>query len=93
MEKIIDFITNLGFEAVKDRIDDEKDNAIVKEQITSFLERQRKIHYYASLDEEIDFGGLEEYIKTNLMDDVKKRLFGDKSERTEAREILRGQTP
>lgn len=88
MEKIIDFITNLGFEAVKDRIVDEKDNAIVKEQITSFLERQRKIHYYASLDEEIDFGGLEEYIKTNLMDDVKKRLFGDKSERTEARAIL-----
>ena len=40
------------------------------------------------MEEEIDFKGLAEYIRGNLMDDVKNRLFGTKRERGIARQTI-----
>ena len=88
MSIVIDFIANLGLEAVRDKITDTSVEVQVKEHIAEYLSRQQRINMNVSLEEEIDFGGLSEYIQTDLMEDVKRRLFGNKSERRSARQTI-----
>lgn len=88
MSIVIDFIANLGLEAVRDKITDISAETQVKEHIADYLSRQQRFNMNVPLEEEIDFGGLSEYIKTDLMEDVKRRLFGNKSERRSARQTI-----
>lgn len=88
MSVVIDFIVNLGLETVKDKIKDVSAEAQVKEHIELFLSRHQSLNFHVSLDEEIDFAGLADYIQTNLVDDVKERCFGNKHERTAARQRI-----
>ena len=78
MSIIIDFITDLGLEIVKERISDIVTLNIVKGRIEEFLKQQLSLNYNITREEEVDFGGLAEYIRCNLLDDVKKRCFGKK---------------
>lgn len=88
MSIVIDFIANLGLEAVRDKIMDISVEVQVKEHIADYLSRQQRINMNVSLEEEVDFGGLSEYIQTDLMEDVKRRLFGNKGERRDARQTI-----
>lgn len=85
MSLVIDYIANLGLDAVKEKVADSSDETQIKEHIADYLEQERKINELISREEEIDFGGLIEYIKSDLTDDVKLRLFGEEDERRLAR--------
>ncbi|MBE7005715.1 MAG: hypothetical protein E7424_01010 [Ruminococcaceae bacterium] len=82
---ITDFIAEIGLSAVKDKITDTAAEAQVKERITDYLDRQQALNYQVSQDEEVDLEGLAEYICSDMIEDVKLRLFGDKKERGAAR--------
>ena len=92
MSIVIEFIANLGLETVKEKISDAVAEIKVKERIKNYLATHQSYNFNVSLDEEIDFGGLAEFVKTDLLDDVKLRCFGDKSERRSARQRIMEQS-
>lgn len=88
MSVVIDFIADIGLEAVKDKAVDKVQQTEVNRRLNEYLARQKKLNFNVGLDEEIDFQGLAEYIKGELLEDVKLRLFGNKRERREARTVI-----
>lgn len=82
---IIDYIVEIGLDAVKDKHLNATDRKSLQDRLKNFIERQRKINFECALEEEIDFGGLAGYIQNDLMEDVQLRLFGNKGERDAAR--------
>jgi len=86
--KIIDYIVDLGIEAVKDKVKNSFEEQQVRRRLENFLKKEKKLNWTCSLKEEIDFGGLAEYIQTSFPDDVKERLFGNRKERGVARQRI-----
>lgn len=85
---LIDYIVGIGLDAVKDKIHDGAEEQILRDRLKSYIERQAKINFHCTLEEEIDFGGLSNYIQNDLITDVQSCLFGDKKERGMARKII-----
>lgn len=85
---IVDFIVEIGLEAVKDKICDVKELNDIRCRLKEFVERQAYVNEQCSMEEEFDFQGLIEYIKNDLINDVQIRLFGDRKERGIARETI-----
>ena len=67
----IDYIVEIGLDAIKNE-------ALPVKQ---FIERQEKINLSCSREEELDFAGLADYIRTSLLIDVQVLLFGEQKER------------
>lgn len=86
--KVIDYVVSLGLEAVKDKIQTKHESRQVCDRLEAFILRQKKINWNCTREEEIDFGGLIEYIRTNFLEDVQMRLFGNKKERGIARNTI-----
>lgn len=86
--KVIDYVVSLGLEAVKDKIQSKHESKQVRDRLKDFILRQKKINWNCTSEEEIDFGGLIEYIQTNLLEDVQMRLFGNRKERGIARNTI-----
>ena len=80
-DTILGFIADIGLDAAKGRYKITRDELQARAKLTDYLARQQKYNFNCSLEEEIDFEGLAEYIRSNLMDDVKNRLFGTRKER------------
>lgn len=87
-ESIIGVIADIGVDAAKDHFKDKLFDAKAKERLSDYLTRQKEYNFNCSLEEEIDFEGLAEYIHSDLMDDVTIRLFGKQRERGIARERI-----
>ena len=87
-DTILGFIADIGLDAAKGRYKITLDKLQARAELTDYLARQQKYMFDCSLDEEIDFEGLAEYIRYNLMDDVQNRLFGTKKERGIARQAI-----
>ena len=87
-EKTIGIIADIGIDAAKEHFKNKLLDAKAKEKLSEYLTRQEKYNFNCSLEEEIDFEGLAEYIHNDLMGDVKIRLFGEKRERGIARETI-----
>ena len=87
-DTILGFIADIGLDAAKGRYKITQDELQARAKLTDYLARQQKYNFDCSLEEEIDFEGLAEYIRGNLMDDVKNRLFGTKRERGIARQTI-----
>ena len=68
------YVADLGLDVGKDYIKGKYDEKKLRESLISYIERQRKYNDVCSLAEEIDFQGLIEYIRDNLLDDVVKRI-------------------
>lgn len=83
--KIVDYIVSLGFDVVKDKVNSEIEAKQVRDRLKKFIENQQKINLKCTREEEIDFDGVANYIQTELLEDVQKRLFGNKTERGVAR--------
>ena len=77
VEKISDYIVDIGIEAVKDKIKTAQEESAIRRRLNDFLERQYKYNLSCTLEEEIDFQGIAEYIRGDLLEDVKRRLFGN----------------
>lgn len=85
---IVDLIANMGFDAIKDKISDTINETQAKQKIINYLNQQQKLNFQVSREEEIDFGGIADYIRTNFMDDVKQRFYGNTKERGAARQRI-----
>ena len=88
MGAVFDFAVNVGVETVKEKIEDASAEKQVRQRLTEYLEKQKKLNNSISLEEEIDFEELCQYISQNMMDDIKKRFWGDKHERRQARKTI-----
>lgn len=86
--KISDYVVDIGVDAVKDKIKDSREEAEIRCRLNEFLEREQKYNLNCTLEEEIDFQGLAEYIRGDLLEDVKLRLFGNIIERGRARQSI-----
>ena len=87
-DTILGIIADIGLDAAKGRYKSTRDEIQARAKLTDYLARQQKYNFDCSLEEEIDFEGLAEYIRNDLMDDVKNRLFGTKKERGIARQAI-----
>lgn len=76
-----EYIANIGLDAIKDKIKDPIMEIAVKKRLDEFLEKQEKLNFNCSLEEEVDFESLANYIRNDLIEDVKIRFFGDKEAR------------
>lgn len=89
MSVILDCIVEIGLNVVRESISTPLQEAQVRKRLHEYLEKQKKLNFGCTKEEEIDFQQLAEYIQNSLPDDIKRRLFGDKDERTRAhRSIL-----
>ncbi len=89
---LFDFSVQLGLEAIKDRLSDDAEKAIAKDRLETYLEHQAKLNFECTREEEIDFQALADYIRINLITDVKKHFFGSGIERTKALADIRRKT-
>ncbi len=76
-----DFLINGCLEVSKDKIKDTAQEKAVRRHIEEFMKRQEKLNFQVSLDEEIDFEALADYLCEDLLDDLRLRLRGNKLER------------
>lgn len=88
IKTLSEYLVSLGLEAGKNHFKDRFEEKRIQSKLKSYIERQRKYNEMCTLAEEIDFEGLIEYIRQQLMFDVEKRLFGRKQERGSARESI-----
>lgn len=75
-----DYLVTLGLDGLKEFIGDKYNEHQMAEAIRTYVERQRDINFTCTRDEEIDFGGVVEYLCGNFHDDIEKRLTGVTSE-------------
>lgn len=95
-KEILDTIFSAALEAVKDwgvnalrsRYETHMETKEIGLLLDSYLSRKMGENFFATREEEIDFGGLAEYVKGEMIDDVSMSLFGDKEQRKKAREKI-----
>ena len=85
---ILESIADIGVSVLESHVNRTIEKAEIHNKIEQYIERQQKYNFNCSVEEEIDFEGLAEYIKGSLIDDVERRLFGTKQERAEARKKI-----
>uniref|UniRef100_UPI004056272F hypothetical protein n=1 Tax=Acetatifactor sp. TaxID=1872090 RepID=UPI004056272F len=78
------YLIELGFAVSLDRIKEKCHEAIVRERIEIYINQQTKYNFTCTKEEEIDFGALCDYLRTDLLDDVRLRLRGTLPERAAA---------
>ena len=78
------YLVDIGLEVSRDKIKDALEEKQARERIKSFIDRQAKYNFSCSLEEEIDFGALSEYMKGDLISDLRLRLRGTTTERAAA---------
>lgn len=78
------YLIELGFAVSIDRIKEEVHEAIVRERIETYINHQAKYNFTCTREEEIDFGAICDYLRIDLLDDVRLRLRGTLPERTAA---------
>lgn len=87
-ETALGFIADIGIDTAKKRFNLKRNEVQARAKLMDYLTHQQKYNFDCSQEEEIDFEGLAEYIRGNLMDDVDARLFGEKKERGIARQTI-----
>lgn len=85
---ILESIADIGVSALESHVEQTIEKAEIRSKLEQCIERQQKYNFNCTVEEEIDFEGLAEYIKGSLIDDVERRLFGTKQERAEARQTI-----
>lgn len=82
---LLGYIVEIGLDVVKDKIKDFSMETAARTRLTEYLEKQQKLNFNCTKEEEIDFEGLADYIRHNLIEDVRQRLFASsKAERDSA---------
>lgn len=85
---IIDIVKDIGITAAKCKFGAYCESKQIALRLENYLQWKLQENWFASREEEIDFGGLVEYIKSDLINDVSLRLFGTKNQRREARQRI-----
>lgn len=89
INRIIDYVADFGVELIKDKINNKREKKEIRNRLANYIKREQSINFDCTPEEEIDFGGLIQYIQTNFLDDVQLRIFGNKEERDRAREDIK----
>lgn len=85
---ITEYIVNLGLDAFKDLINENLDQDCLRNNLKDFIERNRISNLQCTPQEEIDFSNLVDYIRGDLLKDVRLRVYGNKTERENARNLI-----
>lgn len=72
----------------KEKILNIKEQHDIRDRLDAFIDGKLDENYNCSLEEELDFGGLIEYISGSFLNDMEKRLFGNLRERRAAHKII-----
>lgn len=90
LPKAYDTVLGIGLDACKGKLKSVKEQVQIREKLEAYLSVELQKNWFCTQEEEIDFEGLANYIRTDLINDVEIRLFGEKEQRAQAREeILR----
>lgn len=81
---IIDYIVEIGLDAIKNKSMTIKQQQEIKYRIKGFIEQQNEINISCTVDEELDFEGLTNYIRSDLLEDVQVLLFETSKDRESA---------
>lgn len=84
-DAITNYIAEIGFGAIKNKVLSIKQQQAIKSRIKDYVELQKEININCTLEEELDFAGLADYIKKDLLKDVQVLLFGRQNERANAK--------
>lgn len=85
---IREYFIELGLNVAKNKILDIKKQHDIRDRLDAFIDRKLDENYNCSLEEELDFGGLIEYISVSFLNDMEKRLFGNLRERRSAHKTI-----
>ena len=89
IETAAEYLTDLGIEATKDNVKNKLDEKKLRESLMAYIESQQKYNEMCSLTEEIDFQGLIDYIKNNLIGATGTRFFDpNRNKRRQARQQI-----
>lgn len=86
--KGFDAILGLFTDTIISRIKSAAEQRKIKEKLEIYLSKKLKDNWFCTREEEIDFEGLANYIRGDLLADVEIRLFGEKQERELARKRI-----
>lgn len=64
MGTVLGFVADIGLDAAKERFKLKQDEFQARAKLMDYLARQQKYNFNCSLEEEIDFEGLAEYIRS-----------------------------
>lgn len=88
MTTISSRIVDIGLSVVKEKITKKQEETELRNRLNDFLVRQHKYNLVCTVEEEIDFQGVAEYICGDLLEEVKMRLFGNAIQRRRARQSI-----
>ena len=84
-----DYLIDLGLAVSHDKIKNSLQEKQVRERLEDFIQRQGKYNYICTTEEEVDFEALTDYLRSDLIADVRVRLCGTSAERGAAhRDIM-----
>lgn len=76
-----DLILTVGTDVIRDSTEDQYDAKKLTKQLEEYIDRERAVFENIDIQQEINFGALEEYIKANLLSDFKESLCGNTAQR------------
>lgn len=79
-----EYVVNLGLDALKDRLAEPADNLKVRQRLEKYIEIAIQDNFGVTYEEELDFGGLVEYIRGNFLAEVQKRVFASTKKERQA---------
>lgn len=85
---ILNYVVDIGVNALKENIKNAQEEKELRCKLRDYLNRQHKYNFDCTIEEEIDFQGLSEYICNELLEDVKLRLYGTDAQRGNARQSI-----
>lgn len=85
----MEYLTECALDAARDRIIDGVDKLKVRSNLSNYIDEKWKYNEVSTLAEEIDFQGLADYVKKDLLDSVIPRLFSlDEQEQKQVRDSI-----
>lgn len=78
---IREYFIELGLNVARNKVLDIKNQHDIHDRLDAFIDKKLDENYNCSMEEEIDFGGLVEYISKDFLNDIEQRLFGNVTER------------
>ena len=80
-----DIVLDMGLKVLEGKIKSVHEQKELQERLEKYLSRKLRENLLSSREEEIDFEGLADYIRSELIVDMQTRLFGSREERNSAR--------
>lgn len=80
---IADYVAELVLDVAKEKYKNKIDKKKLKSEFASYIKRQSKYNELCFRTEEIDFQGLVDYIKENLLEDIEMHCFVPNKEKSE----------